>query len=212
MSSETMFQSWTKLHICRLQVILYHKQQYNKPRIHDSILTANISVSMSYGMESSDRKFIALEYTADSWISRTMCSRFRARGCRVSIPYSPATALISCQALSFIKWGWVLLCYIECDASSITECILCCQKLSIFCLFFTIFLHMRLFYTFLTFHNFLETKGRFTLKTDIPVFVFLMFMMVLHGNSPVMHRDKLTNIWFMFEILWLVVNFGNLYV
>ena len=47
--------------------------------------------------------FTALEYTAMSWISRTLCSRFTPRGCRVSIPHSPATALISHQDLCFIK-------------------------------------------------------------------------------------------------------------
>ena len=65
MASETMVQSWTKLRICSLLQVIYHKQQYSKPRIHDSILIANISVSVSYGMESSDRKFIALAYAAD---------------------------------------------------------------------------------------------------------------------------------------------------
>jgi hypothetical protein len=33
-------------------------------------------------------------------------------------PPFPATALISRQALSFIKWGWMLLCYTECDFPS----------------------------------------------------------------------------------------------
>ena len=47
--------------------------------------------------------FTALEYTAISWISRTLCSRFTPRGCRVSIPHSPATALVSRQALCFSK-------------------------------------------------------------------------------------------------------------
>jgi len=48
-----------------------------------------------------------------------------------------------------------------------------------------ILMHLSLFYTFLTnTSQFLEQKGCYTLKTDIPAFVLLMFMMVLYRNGP----------------------------
>jgi len=36
----------------------------------------------------------------------------------------------------------------------------------------------------LIFHNFLETRGYFILKMDIPTVVILMFMIDLHDNVP----------------------------
>jgi len=45
-------------------------------------------------------------------------------------------------------------------------------------------MHLRLFYTFLTkISKFLEPKGCFILKMDIPTFVLLMFMIVLCANG-----------------------------
>ena len=79
------------------------------------------------------------------------------------------------------------MCYIQCDSPSTTECILCIQKLSVFCYkeIIMIFMHLRLFYNFRTnISQFSEPKIRFTLKMDILTFVLLLFMVVLCGKVP----------------------------